>query len=167
LLLTITFGGMTGWLMAVFWMAHPIHISITEVSYHAPTRAVQITIRLFVDDLETAVRRQTRQPELDLLNPPPGQRTDGLVAAYLKEKFSVALDGKKQTWNYIGHELEGPALIAYLEIEKAKKFSAIEVTNACLLDIFDDQNNLVHVNYRETVKSLRLTPAKQGGKLVF
>lgn len=158
---------MIAWLLAFWGILHPIHVSITEISYHAPSKAVQITVRLFVDDLETSIRQQTKQDELDILAPAAGQTTDALVAAYLKERFQVSLDGKAQKWNYLGHELEGPALIAYLEIEKAKKFKSIQVTNACMHDIYDDQNNIVNVNYQETVKSLRLTADQQTGKLIF
>lgn len=158
---------MIGWLLAFFWMVHPIHVSVTEISYHVPSKAVQITVRLFVDDLEVAIRQHARLPELDLLDPPPGRQTDELVAAYLKDRFRVSLDGRVQKWQYLGHELEGPALIAYIEIEKAKKFKSIAVTNACMHDIYDDQNNLVNVNYQQTVKSLRLTPASPTGTLVF
>jgi len=158
---------MIGWLLGILWMAHPIHISITEIGYHAPTKAVQITVRLFIDDLEAAIRQHTHQPELDLMNPPAGQATDALVAAYLKERFQVTLDGKVQKWNYLGHEAEGPALIAYLEIEKVKKFKTIEVKNTCMHDLYDDQSNIINVNHQETVKSLRLTGAQPSGQLVF
>jgi hypothetical protein len=158
---------MMAWLLGILWMFHPIHVSITEISYHSPTKAVQITVRLFIDDLETAVRQQTRQPELDLLAPPASTTTDALVAAYLRERFQVSLDSKLQKWNYLGHEQEGPALIAYIEIEKARKFKTIDVRNACMHEIYDDQNNIVNVNYQETVKSLRLTTDQQSGKLVF
>jgi hypothetical protein len=163
--LTAIFGAMIAWILGVLWMVHPIHVSITEISYNTTAKAVQITVRLFIDDLETAIRQQTRQPELDLLAPPT--TTDALVTAYLKDRFQVTLDGKQQKWNYLGHEQEGPALIAYIEIEKARKFKAIEVHNSCMHEIYDDQNNIVNVNYQQTVKSLRLTTDQQSGKLVF
>jgi hypothetical protein len=164
---TPIFEPMMTWIAGVLLMVHPMHVSITEISYNTQARAVQITVRLFIDDLETAVRRQTQQPELDLLAPGAGGTTDNLVATYLQERFRVKLDGKQQTWTYLGHEKEGPALIAYIEIGKARRFKSIEVMNACMHEIFDDQNNLVNVTYQETVKSLRLTADQQSGTLVF
>ncbi len=165
--LTAIFDAMMAWILGVLLMVHPIHVSITEISYNTQARALQITVRLFIDDLETAVRQQTRQPELDLLAPAAGTTTDKLVAAYLQERFTVTLDGKRQSWNYLGHEKEGPALIAYIEIEKARKFKSIEVLNGCMHEIYDDQNNIVNVNYQQTVKSLRLTADQPSGKLLF
>lgn len=158
---------MSGALLGVLLMIHPIHVSITEVSYNTQAHAVQITVRLFIDDLEAAVRRESRQPELDLLAPAPGSTTDQLVSAYLQGRFQVSLDSKRQQWNYLGHEKEGPALIAYIEIEKARKFKSIEVRNGCMHEIYDDQNNIVNVNYQGTVKSLRLTTDQPTGKLIF
>ena len=136
---------------------HPIHLSITEVEYNEKSRAIQMTTRIFIDDLELAIRKQTNEEELDLLEPGKGRTTNDLVRAYLAEHVKVKVDKKLAKTNYIGNEIEGPAIICYVEIENIKKFSTIEVTNKVNLEIHDDQSNLVNVNYKNKVKSIRLT----------
>ena len=39
-------------LLAVFFSLHPIHVSVTEIEYDEKDRALEIMMRVFVDDLE-------------------------------------------------------------------------------------------------------------------
>ena len=146
---------------------HPIHLSITEVEYNEKSRALQMTTRIFIDDLELAIRKQTNDEELDLLDPGKGKSTNDLVKAYLADHIKVKVDKKVVKTNYIGNEIEGPAIICYVEIENIKKFSTIEVTNKVNLEIHDDQSNLVNVNYKNKVKSIRLTNDTPTSSITF
>jgi hypothetical protein len=69
--------------------------------------------------------------------------------------------------NYLGSEIEGPAIICYVEIENIKKFTTIEMTNKIILEIHDDQSNLVNVNFKGKTKSLRLTNDEPTGIVTF
>jgi hypothetical protein len=136
---------------------HPIHLSITEVEHNEKSKALQITMRIFIDDLETSIRKSINDEELDLLEPGKGRTTDELVKAYLQDKVKVKVDKKLMKANYLGNEIEGPAMICYIEVENVKKFTTIEFTNKVILETHDDQSNLVNVNYKNKVKSIRLT----------
>jgi hypothetical protein len=146
---------------------HPIHLSITEIDHNEKSKALQITMRIFIDDLELSIRSKINDEELDLLEPGKGRTTDELVKAYLAEVVRVKVDKKAGKINYLGHEIEGPAMICYVEIENIKKFSTIEVTNKIILETHDDQSNLVNVNYKGKVKSLRLTNDSPTGAVTF
>src|ERR1700749_4080923 len=102
---------------------HPIHLSITEVEYNEKSKAIQMTMRIFIDDLELSIRKKINEEELDLLEPGKGRTTNDLVKAYLAENVKVKVDKKLMKMNYIGNEIEGPAIICYVEIENIKKFS--------------------------------------------
>src|SRR5205085_8098261 len=106
-------------------------------------------------------------PEMDLLEPGEGKSTDALVRDYLAEVLKLKVDRKSVKLNYLGHEIEGPAMICYIEVENIKKFKTIEVTNKAMLEIHEDQSNLVNVNYKEKVKSLRLTNQKPTDQVTF
>jgi hypothetical protein len=146
---------------------HPIHLSITEIDHNEKSKALQMTLRIFVDDLELSIRKKVGEEEMDLLDPGNGKKTDDLVKEYIAEKVKVKVDKKIGKMNYIGHEIEGPAMICYVEIENVKKFSSIEVTNKLILEIHDDQSNLVNVNYKDKTKSLRLTNDSPTGTVSF
>jgi hypothetical protein len=150
----------------VLWF-HPIHLSITEIDHNEKSKALQITMRIFIDDLELSIRKKLNDKELDLLEPGNGKTTDNLVKDYLVENVKLKVDKKAVKINYLGHEIEGPAMICYVEIENIKKFTTIEVTNRVILETHDDQSNLVNVNYHDKVKSVRLTNDQPTASVTF
>ncbi len=154
-------------LYSLFFFLHPIHISVSEINYSEKDKALQITSRIFIDDLELAVRAQRKEPELDLIEPKNGLTTEQLAKEYVTRHISVKLDGKTQKLNFLGMELEEPALICYIEIERVKKFKTIEVSNDIIMEIHDDQSSIVHVTYKGPVKSMRLTRSNAVGTITF
>jgi hypothetical protein len=149
---------MVNLLMAV--LLHPIHVSVTEIEYSEKNKSLQITTRIFIDDLELSIRKQTGQESLDIIEPKNGTTTDQLVSAYLKEHFRILIDGKPARINYLASEIEDPAIICYLEIENVKKLKTIEVTDTVIQETHDDQSNLVHITYKSPVRSYRLVREK-------
>ena len=153
-------------MLAVFSL-HPLHVSVTEIEYDEKDKALEIMMRVFIDDLETTMRKTINEPELDILNPKPGITVDQLMRDYLAGHFKISLDNKPQVINYLGHEREGEAFIFYIEVAKVKKWKTIQVQNSIITDMFDDQSNLVHVTVRGDVHSLRLTKDNPTDKLTF
>jgi hypothetical protein len=147
------------------WL-HPMHVSVTEIEMDEKEKRLEIMMRVFVDDLELTLRRNFKQPELDVLDP-KGQSLDQLMQEYLKTRFQISLDGKPQLVKYLGHERDHEAFIFYVEVDKVKKWKSIQVQNSIITEIYDDQSNLVHVTLAETVRSLRLTRAKPTDIITF
>jgi hypothetical protein len=154
-------------LYSLFLFLHPIHISVSEIYYSEKDKALQITSRIFIDDLELSIRAQRKEPELDLIEPKNGLSTEKMVNEYVMKHFKVKLDGKVQKMTFLGMEREDPALICYIEIENVKKFKTIEVRNDIIMETHSDQSSIVHVTYKGPVKSMRLTTDKQEGILTF
>lgn len=143
--------------------AHPIHVSVTEITWDEKERELEIIARIFVDDLETSIRNANDQPELKLLGP----STDQLAWKYLESRFRISLDGRMQKVKYLGHEIDGDAILCYIQVSNVKKWNEIEVMNSMITELYDDQSNLVHVTVNEKVKSLRLMRDNPSGKLTF
>ena len=154
--------------VVTFWVyLHPIHVSVTEIEFDDKDQALEIMIRVFIDDLELTLRNDLGQPELDILNPAKGQTTDGLVSKYLKEHFKVSLDEKVRQTNYLGHERESEAMVCYIEVKDVGKWKTIGIFNDIIMATHDDQSNLIHVYVKDDVKSLRLTRNTPSDKLTF
>lgn len=147
---------------------HPIHISRSEVNYDSDSKSLQITMHVFIDDLEDAMM------QYGLNNPKIGAKSelknsDDLIYTYLKEKLKF-LDEKNSMlkFNWIGKELgDSPlALICYLEIENVKSTKGISLVNDVIMDLHSDQVNIVetfvdnrpkhafHLKKKGTVKPL-------------
>src|SRR5688572_24871555 len=131
---------MTSILLAFALWLHPIHVSIAEIDHNADAKALQIMLRIFIDDLELSIRNKINSPEMDLLNPGGTLTTDKLVKDYLAEALKLKVDKKAVQTNYLGHEIEGPAMICYIEVENIKKFKSIEITNKAILETHEDQS---------------------------
>lgn len=134
---------------------HPIHVSVTEIEYDAGEKELEIMIRIFIDDLENALRRYHGQDNIDILNP-GSTSVDKLIRAYLEENFVVSLDNRKQRMTYLGQEEEGQAFICYVLVPGVSAWKVCEVTNSILLEMYDDQSNIVHVTAGGVTKSKRL-----------
>ena len=148
-------------------LIHPIHVSVTEITLDEKEKELEIVARIFLDDLETAIRESRKQPELKLLEPGMGITTDQLVSTYLMPRFKISLKGKPQNIKYLGHELESEAMICYIQVSNVKKLESIEVFNSVITELYEDQSNLVHVTLNGNVKSLRLMRDNPSGKLTF
>lgn len=146
---------------------HPIHLSVSEINYSEKDKALQITSRIFLDDLELSIQKQLNKPDLDLLEPGKDYTTEKLINDYVLQHLSIKLDGKIQKLNFLGFEREDPAIICYIEIENVKKFKTIEIMNDVIMETHNDQSNLVHVTYKGPVKSLRLVRDKPSDVLTF
>lgn len=148
-------------------LLHPIHVSVTEVDFNEKNKSLEIVSRIFIDDLELSIRGEKGNESLDLLHPLDGLTTDQLVSEYLRNHLRVKVDGKPSKINYLAHEIDGLAMVCYLEIEGVRKMKSIEVTNSVIQETHADQSNLVHVTFQAPVKSMRLTRDKPSGILTF
>lgn len=146
---------------------HPVHVSVTEIEVDTKEKELEIVSRIFIDDLELAIRQAKKQPELNLLEPKDGVTTDQLVSEYLQSRFRISLGNKPQKIKYLGHQVENEALICYIQVQSVKKIQTIEVYNSIITELHDDQSNLVHVTVNEKVKSLRLMRETPFGTLTF
>ncbi len=158
---------MLSFLLGLGLLLHPLHISVTEIEYNGKVKSLQIISRIFVDDLETAIRAEKNLPNLDILNPKNSLKTESLLADYLKAHLKIRLDGNERPLNFLGYEEEGFAFVCYIEIENVVSFKEMEVENTIITDTYDDQSNLVHVKYQGPVKSARLMRDKPSEKFNF
>ena len=152
---------------SLLFFLHPIHISVTEINYSAKDKALQITSRIFIDDLESSIRTKRNEEKLDLMNPKNGLTTDQLVEEYLKDHLQIKVDGKVRPLRYLGSEREDLAIICYIEVENFKKAKKIEVRNDVIMETHADQSNLVHVTYLGPIKSARLVSENPWGTFTF
>ena len=136
---------------------HPFHVSVTEVKYKEDRRSLQISSRIFLDDLELALRGYTGDENLDITDEGDWEFLNERLGNYLVERISFKdQKGRKYPISYVGAEIEEDVMWCYLEIEKVKKLSRIEVTNEVITEVWSDQENLVHFRAFEKVKSARL-----------
>ncbi|MEQ8811807.1 MAG: hypothetical protein RIE59_22250 [Imperialibacter sp.] len=140
----------------VTWLAHPFHVSVCDVEFNDKTKALEISQRIFLDDLEEALRKKSGWTTLDVVNPSDKKRFDALMKEFVIENLSIEINNKPVKLSYLGHETESDAIWCYLEVTGVNNLTTIGVENSVLIDTFPDQVNLVHVKKEGKIRSLKL-----------
>lgn len=156
-------------LLAVFlwiFLRHPFFVSVCDIEYRPQQENLQITHKIFWDDLESAFKKEYNQ-YFDLLHVKDTLALNQQLNTYLQKNFQVKINDKPQNLKFIGWEIEGEAIWCYQEATKVKKFSSIVVKNSLLIEIHEDQTNLVHIKKDGKTKSLRLEKGSETGSLGF
>ena len=126
------------------------------MEHNAETHSIEVSHRIFLDDLEVGLKKFHKLDRLDTYKPADPDELDKLIGEYLKKKVFVVVNGQDKTFNFLGSELEGDARWCYYEIEDVSSVKEIEVTNVALMDVFDDQQNIVHVKSNGVMRSYKL-----------
>ena len=135
-------------LLAVFArptaLKHPLHVSTTEADYNTSAKTVEITCKLFTDDFEDALSKNTTI-KIDLSKASVKTAMDKLVPAYLVKNLKFKIDGKLSVLHYIGFEKDREATNVYFEIENVPTFKKVEVYDTILYSLFTDQMSIIHL----------------------
>ena len=154
---------LTVWVSSVS-SPHPIHLTLSEVVYEEKTKTIQITHKIFMDDLERHVeeslKAEGKEVNLRLGTPQEHPQTNQFLADYLNAHFKLLINGKAYKANFLGKEYEDVATWLYVEIPKVPKPKVIDLTDTFLMDLYDDENNLVNFNFPQKKGSLRFTHGK-------
>lgn len=142
-------------LLLVQSILHPFHVSVTEVKFKEEKKTIQISVRIFLDDLEVTLQEYTGNKKLDILKKENWETINENLGKYLLENLKIYNEKGQLNAKYLGAEKEDEVMWAYVEIEKVKKLKTITVWNSLLTETFDDQENIMHFRAYEKVKSER------------
>ena len=142
-------------------IAHPFHVSVTEINHNAADKTLEVSCKIFTDDFESALSKKF-QTKVDLINPKDKAAMDKYVNAYIHEHLQLKADGKGVTMNYLGYEVENEAVFAYLQVDNIAAIKKIDVASTIMYDMFTDQIGINHVMVGGNRKSVKLDyPASQ------
>ena len=146
--------------------AHKFYVSVTHVNYVEKEDAFQITTRIFIDDLE-ALLLERYGINAGLATPEESSTADAYIEKYLKAKLLIKLDGELRQYEFLGKRYDNDVLICYLEIAEVNRpdLQTLEVQNEVLTEMFEDQQNLVHLRVRGKKKSFVLFKESNKGML--
>lgn len=129
-----------------FRPAHEFHVSTTNVDYAPDREQVQITMHIFIDDLELALIA-AGAPKLYIGTPDEMQQTSQHLSRYLEKNFRLTWNGQYLPTGLLGYEVseDMQALYIYLSGNTQQPMRQIQVENTVLTEIYDDQKNIVKV----------------------
>jgi len=152
--------------LSSFKTDHKFYLSVTEIEYNQKAQSLQIISRVFIDDLEKLLQKRYDTSIL-LSEKNENKKVTEHLIKYIGQKLEIEVDGKAYKLNYIGKEYENDMALIYLEIPNVPEFKNIRIKNMILTDMFSEQKNLVHVEYKGETKSLILTNGKNEDLIIF
>ena len=112
----------------IWCIMHPIHTTLTNVTFDRPTAQVTATVRAFSADLDKAMMR----------------RRDTAVADYVRESMGLGdQSGHPVPTTWCGSRREGDVVWLCLRAPAPHGTSGMTLTDRLLFDVFDDQVNIV------------------------
>jgi uncharacterized protein YuzE len=146
--------------------AHKFYVSITKIEYVKEKSSLQIITKIFIDDIEDALQ-QRYNPSISLDTKKETAAADEDLKKYILQKINIKVNGKAVSLNYIGKEYDTDMVVAYMEVTDVKELKTITIENKILLDVFSEQQNIIHLKTPNSRKSLILDKDEPSGQLNF
>ena len=138
---------------------HDYYVSSTEVVYVEDKQQLQVTTRIFIDDIEAYFNAQTEdkiqlQPDIEAAT------IDSLVQLFFENNFNLFFDKKKVALNYIGRQYKDDQILIFAEATVLHPPSSYEIRNTILIPFRTGQQNIVHLKTTNTKKSFLMDASK-------
>ena len=150
----------------VAFQAHKYYLSLTNIDYVLESQSIQITSRIFIDDIEVALNKKYGQ-SFKLDTNQEVEDANSYIKKYISKLLIIKINGEITSFNYIGKKYETDVVYLFAEIENITEIKSIEVQNRILMDDFDEQQNIIKLNINNKKKSFILTADSDKDLLKF
>lgn len=145
---------------------HKYYVAVFQVEYAHQKKEMQITARIFIDDLEKELNYKYNKT-FYLGDKRELPAAGSYLQRYFAEKVKFTINNKPKAIKYLGKEIEEDVVICYLTIPAEEGVKTVTVRNTTLFETFPDQQNYIHLKINSNKKSLLLTNEEQNGTLEF
>ncbi len=147
---------LAGSLVLLASFRHDFHSSLTEVQYNTQTKTLEVSLRIFTDDLQTALTKASGKTVRLEKNAAP---SDQVLRQYLAQHFAV-IDAKntRKPMTWVGKELTVDVIWVYVEIPITENINGLRLENSILHELFDDQINIVNIIQNKQKKTYLFKP---------
>ena len=141
---------------AFIHLLHPFYIAMTDINYNKQDKALEISVRIFTDDFENALRKQHTNVNIDILHPANQEQMNGFVKDYIQQNLHIAIDNEPATISFAGYEQQQESIWAYFEIKNIAQVQKLAINNALLYDYSKEQSNMIHVKVNDKEQTTKL-----------
>ena len=152
--------------LLAFTAAHKFYVSVTNITYSEKDASVQIVSRIFIDDVEK-VLQERYDFEARLATENESKESDAYLEKYIRAKFAVEVNGKNSPYSIIGREYDNDVIVYYLEVPDIDlaEMESIRIQNEILIDMFSEQQNIMHFDVAGKKKSFVLAGSDTKARL--
>lgn len=133
-----------------FW--HKYYVSITDIELNSQTQTVQVSTRIFTDDLEQTLSNISgRKIILENANDTENNK---LLAQYFQKRILISERDSSLELQFLGYEYNIESVWCYLETKTLGKLpQEINVSYTALFESFPEQQNVVNFIYKKEISS--------------
>ena len=135
---------------------HKFYMGIYQVEYAPAKKRLQIAMRLFVDDCNTALYQNYNQ-KTKLGDKQETVAEVNLLTTYIQAHFKVVVNGNSYPIQFKRKELDNNVLICYYTCENVPKLSRVVIENTVFTDVFSEQQNMIQAQLFGKKQSALLT----------
>ncbi len=143
---------------------HKFYSSIYQINYVPQKKMIQITSRIFIDDLNNALEKRFHS-KYNIGTDKETPQDEIAMQKYLAERFSLKVNGVLKPMIFRSKEVEANVLICYFRINAISKITKLEIENSALTELNSDQQNIIQANISGEKQSLLLTSDNFKGML--
>ena len=151
-------------LMPAWSFAHPLHLSITNITYE--NGKLKVSMKTFRDDWETAYFHY-HSKLIDFTD--PGQREIQWFDNYLNDRFKLSRHkgdpGLSLEIDTV--LLDEDTMIIEMQSTIPEKPNSLYIYNALLTDIYPDQTNLVIFGFEKKETGIKFDVKKQDAEVML
>ena len=138
---------------------HEYYVSITEVVYVSEKQQLQLTTRVFTDDMEAYFNSQTNE-NIQLSPDHNPILIDALVERFFQNNFKVFFDNNKVEISYLGRQYQEDQMLIFAEVTELSPPTSYKIQNTILIPFRTKQQNIVRVKNNITQKSFLMNASK-------
>ena len=132
---------------------HDFHTSLTEINYNPKSGSLELSVRVFTDDLELTLTNFNNGKLVKIED--PEATVNPLLEQYIRKNLAlISPDKEVKFGKFYGKEKEADATWIFLEIFDCKQIKNFTLYNTIMQEMFEDQTNLVNIIYPSQKKTI-------------
>jgi len=135
--------------------SHPIYVSVTEIEHNAKDKTLEISCKIFTDDLEKTLR-QTYKGTVDLLQPKDKAAMNNLVNDYVQKHLQVKVENRAVALQFLGYEQQEEGIVSFYQVNNIPSVKKLDITDNILFEYKKEQISIIHVLVNGDRKSTKL-----------
>ena len=137
---------------------HEFHLSKCIIECNDEAKAIQVSLHIFIDDLEEALRQQGAD-KLFICTEKESAKAEKYMNRYLQKHFVLVVNEEKVEYEFIGKEISKDlaAVWCYFEVKDITEVKNIDLKYDLLMEVFDDQRNIISLTVNDKEEFIMLS----------
>lgn len=135
---------------------HPIYVSLALVDYNPEEKTLDISLKMFTDDLQAAIRKYAGRDDLHVGYEREVPAVDSIIHQYVNKQIQFLPNDvtEPQEMNYLGKEIELDVTWCYFRIADVSDLKQLNTHCELFTELFPSQTTIMHVKRKGKEKSM-------------